>query len=490
MQFISVEFLLFLPVVFCVYWLLGHRVRWQNLFVVTASYMFYGWADWRYLGFIAGYTLWSFCSGIVIGSSGNDKLRKGVLWATVAVNIGMLGLYKYFDFFAYNFNKVFTALGMPFDQVTLNLVLPVGMSFYTFQALSYTVDVYRKKIAPTKDVISFFAFLGFFPQLVAGPIERADTLLPQFRRPRRFDYAKGVEGMKRILWGTFKKMVIADNCALAVNYIFAHQAEMDFLNLLTGAFLFTFQIYGDFSGYSDIAIGCGKLLGIDLMENFRFPYFSRNIKEFWQRWHISLNLWLRDYVYIPLGGNRKGFKRMLVNIMVVFALSGLWHGARWTYIGWGIYNGLLIVGFIVVSVLLNSNGVAAVKRGMLAWRGKCVTMRSAGVVFSTILTFFAVMAGLVMFRSGCVQNAALYLKGMFDVSATSGFAYSQTWPVLCYIMFFVAVEFAARNRRYALDFPSSGLMRFRVVRWGVFWGLAMATFLLGGETCSFIYFQF
>ena len=488
MQFISVEFLLFLPSVFCVYWLLRRWVWWQNLFVVMASYMFYGWADWRYLGLIAGYTLWSFFSGILIGSSGNERFRKGVLWATVAVNLGVLGLYKYFDFFVDNFNRVFTAFGMPLDWVTLNLVLPVGISFYTFQALSYTVDVYRNKIAPTKDAISFFAFLGFFPQLVAGPIERADTLLPQFQRMRRFDYAQGVEGMKRILWGIFKKMVIADNCALAVDYIFARQAEMDGLNLLAGAFFFTFQIYGDFSGYSDIAIGCGKLLGIDLMENFRFPYFSRNIKEFWQRWHISLNLWLRDYVYIPLGGNRKGVKRMLFNILVVFAISGLWHGARWTYIGWGLYNGLLIVGFLLAVMLLNSNRMAKPIQKM--WWGKCVAIRKAGIALSVIATFLAVMVGWVVFRSGCVQNAVMYLKDMFDFSVTSGFAYSQTWPVLCYILFFVAVEFAARNRRYALDFPSAGLMRMKIVRWGVFWGLAMATFLLGGEPCSFIYFQF
>ncbi len=489
MQFISVEFLLFLPSVFCAYWLLRRWVWWQNLFVVMASYMFYGWADWRYLGLIAGYTLWSFFSGILIGSSGNERFRKGVLWATVAVNLGVLGLYKYFDFFVDNFNRVFTAFGMPLDWVTLNLVLPVGISFYTFQALSYTVDVYRNKIAPTKDAISFFAFLGFFPQLVAGPIERADTLLPQFQRMRRFDYAKGVEGMKRVLWGIFKKMVIADNCALAVDYIFARQTEMDGFNLLTGAFFFTFQIYGDFSGYSDIAIGCGKLLGIDLMENFRFPYFSRNIKEFWQRWHISLNLWLRDYVYIPLGGNRKGVKRMLFNILVVFAISGLWHGARWTYIGWGLYNGLLIVGFLLAVMLLNSNRMAKPIQKMWWW-GKCVAIRKVGVALSVISTFLAVMVGWVVFRSGGVQNAVMYLKDMFDFSVTSGFAYSQTWPVLCYILFFMAVEFAARNRRYALDFPSAGLMRMKIVRWVVFWGLAMATFLLGGEPCSFIYFQF
>lgn len=490
MQFISVEFLLFLPVVFCAYWLLRHRVRWQNLFVVAASYLFYGWTDWRYLGLIAGYTLWSFFSGIAIGASDNEKVRKGVLWATVAANLGVLGVYKYFDFFVYNFNRAFTAFGMPLDWVTLNLVLPVGISFYTFQALSYTIDVYRGKINPTKDVISFFAFLSFFPQLVAGPIERADTLLPQFRRERSFDYAKGVEGMKRILWGTFKKMVIADNCALAVDYIFAHQAEMDGFNLLLGAFFFTFQIYGDFSGYSDIAIGCGKLLGIDLMENFRFPYFSRNIKDFWQRWHISLNLWLRDYVYIPLGGNRKGTGRMLLNILMVFALSGLWHGARWTYIGWGVYNGMLIVGFVLLGKLFGSNKIVAGRCRMLKWGGGYVVIRNVGVAFSVILTFLVVMVGWVVFRSGCVQNAVVYVRDMFDVSGTWTFSYSQTWPVLCYIMFFIVIEFAARNRRYALDFSSTGLMKWRAVRWGIFWVLAMATFLLGGEPCSFIYFQF
>ncbi len=490
MQFISIEFLVFLPAVFGVYWLLRRQLRWQNLFVIAVSYLFYGWADWRYLGLIAGYTSWSFLSGIIIGRSADVRIRRGVLWTTVAMNLGVLCVYKYFDFFVHNFNRLFDAMGMPLDWVTLNLVLPVGISFYTLQALSYTIDVYRNKLSPTKDAIAFFAFLGFFPQLVAGPIERADTLLPQFQRERRFDYSKGIEGMKRILWGAFKKMVIADNCALAVDYIFAHQNDMDGFNLLLGAFFFAFQIYGDFSGYSDIAIGCGKLLGIDLMENFRFPYFSKNIKEMWQRWHISLNLWLRDYVYIPLGGSRKGFLRTILNVRIVFALSGLWLGARWTYLGWGVYNGLLIAGMMVLSFLMNKNFFGRFALRIIERGAKHLLIRKVRGGCCVLMTFAVVLIGWVLFRSGGIKQAMLYVKGMFDLSGNWEFAYVQTFPLLCYILFFVSVEFINRHKAYALDFNGCGILRFRCVRWGLSWALAMATFLLAGKQSSFIYFQF
>lgn len=488
MQFASFEFLIFLPLFFAIYWILKRKVMWQNLFVIGGSYLFYAWTDWYYLFIIAGYTLWSYISGILLGRTRGAVGRKVILWGTVVLNLGVLGVYKYFDFFVESFNRVFSSLGFPLDWATLNLVLPVGISFFTFQALSYTIDVYRKKISPTYDIVSFFAFLSFFPQLLAGPIERADTLLPQFRKQRVFSYSEGVEGMKRILWGLFKKMVIADNCALAADYIFFRYGEADSLNLFIGAFFFTFQIYGDFSGYSDIAVGCGKLLGIRLMENFRFPYFSRNVKEFWQRWHVSLNMWLRDYVYIPLGGSRRGAVRTMINIMIVFALSGLWHGARWTYVGWGLYCGAVIVIMLFIEAVIGgcskddeatakSKSKSEVRDYLLVWTGWAVTL-------------LLVLIGWILFKSESVSMATTFITRMLSFEVYGSFDYFQTIPVLCYIFIFVAIEFYNRKRGYALNFPAVGLFRQRWFNWLFYWGLAMTVFLLGGEPSSFIYFRF
>ena len=319
MQFTSFAFLIYLPTVFAIYWLLRNTVRLQNLFVVACSCLFYAWADWHYLFIIVGYTAVSFLSGILLERTETPWKRKLILWSIVAANIGVLGIYKYFDFFVENFNRFFLAAGVPLDWPTLNLLLPVGISFFTFQALGYTVDVYQRKIGPEHDVVAFFAFMTFFPQILAGPIERASAMLPQFLAKRRFTYTKGVEGMKYILWGLFKKMVIADNCGVVVDNVFNGYDTAEPLPLLIASVMFTFQIYCDFSGYSTIAIGCGKLLGIELSENFRLPLLSRNVKEIWSRWHITLYAWFRDYVYYPLGGSRRGMAITIVNIMIVFA---------------------------------------------------------------------------------------------------------------------------------------------------------------------------
>ena len=322
MLFNSFEYILFLPIVFLLYWFVfdyamrgcKHQLLWQNLLIVVASYIFYGWWDWRFLILIAITTLCSFASGLMISwcernlSEGGKYSRlkwlfnpKLWLWANILLNLGILGVYKYYDFFAREFAEL---IGIEADFLLLHLILPVGISFYTFQALSYSIDVYRKQIEPCHDIVAFTAFLSFFPQLVAGPIERATNLLPQFQRKRSFDYATAVDGMRQILWGLFKKIVVADNCATYVDIVFADISSHSGSTLLLAAVLFTFQIYGDFSGYSDIAIGTAKLFGIKLMRNFNVPYFSRDIAEFWRRWHISLTTWFRDYVYIPLGGSR------------------------------------------------------------------------------------------------------------------------------------------------------------------------------------------
>ena len=322
MLFNSLEFLVFLPIVFSLYWLLRNSVRWQNLLVIIVSYIFYGWWNYNFLFLIALTTFCSYASGIWVDVCESQSGKKAITIGNIVLNLGILGVYKYYNFFADSFQEMLNGFGIAADWPVLNLVLPVGISFYTFQALSYTIDVYKKKIEPTRDVLSFFAFISFFPQLVAGPIERATNLLSQFQKSRHFDYAQAVDGCRQMLWGFFKKMVIADNCAFFVNQIFDSPEQHGTWGLLAGAVLFSIQIYGDFSGYSDIAIGCARLFGINLRANFKFPYFSRNIAEFWRRWHISLNKWFVDYVYIPLGGSRVSKIKIIRNTWVIFLLSG------------------------------------------------------------------------------------------------------------------------------------------------------------------------
>jgi len=335
MIFNSIEFAIFLPIVFILYWFIFNRnLKLQNLFIVVVSYIFYGWWDWRFLFLIAFTSLCSWGSGLLIQKFRNvGKYSKYFSIANIILNLLILGLFKYYDFFATSFANVF--LGGKTEGLLLNIILPVGISFYTFQALSYSIDVYKGKIEPTKDIVEFFAYVSFFPQLVAGPIERATNLLPQFQKKRVFDYSQAVDGCRQILWGLFKKMVVADNCAIYVDKVFSTYQDQSGSTLLLAAILFAFQIYGDFSGYSDIAIGTSKLFGIKLMRNFNVPYFSRDIAEFWRRWHISLTTWFRDYIYIPLGGSRCSKLKIVRNTFIIFLVSGLWHGANWTYIAWG-----------------------------------------------------------------------------------------------------------------------------------------------------------
>jgi len=307
MLFNSIDFAVFLPIVFILYWFVtNHNLKLQNFLITAASYLFYGWWDWRFLSLILFSTVVDFLIGLALLKQENESKRKALLWTSIVVNLGFLGYFKYFNFFLESFVSAFSFFGVPIEASSLNIVLPVGISFYTFQTMSYSIDVYRRKLEPTKDFIAFSAFVTFFPQLVAGPIERATHLLPQFYKSRTFDYTKAVDGMRQILWGLFKKVVIADGCAEYANLIFNNSADYSGSTLLIGAIFFSFQIYGDFSGYSDIAIGTSRLFGFDLMRNFNFPYFSRDIAEFWRRWHISLSTWFRDYLYIPLGGSRVG----------------------------------------------------------------------------------------------------------------------------------------------------------------------------------------
>lgn len=344
MLFNSFTFFVFLPIVFILYWfVLRTKLKAQNALILVASYVFYAWWDWRFLSLILFSTLLDFYLGKALGKSNSKKRSKSLLWTSLLVNLGFLGIFKYFNFFIDSWVEAWGGLGVDLELSTLSIILPVGISFYTFQTLSYTIDVYRKELQPTHSLLNFAAYVAFFPQLVAGPIERATRLLPQFRQARTFSYQVAKSGVYLIIWGLFKKVVIADNCAFFVNQIFDNPDNFSSAELGLGAVLFAFQIYGDFSGYSDIAIGTARLFGFQLMTNFAFPYFSRDIAEFWRRWHISLSTWFRDYLYIPLGGSRVRRSLQVRNVLIIFLVSGFWHGANWTFIIWGALHALFFL---------------------------------------------------------------------------------------------------------------------------------------------------
>ena len=483
MLFNSLTYAIFLPIVFLLYWFVfdyamrgcKRQLLWQNLLIVVASYIFYGWWNWRFLILIAITTILSFLSGIGIEKAPTQRGKKAIMITNIVVNLGILGVYKYYDFFASQFAELF---GIKSDFLLLHLILPVGISFYTFQALSYSIDVYRKQLEPTYDIISFTAFLSFFPQLVAGPIERATNLLPQFQKKRTFDYAQAVDGMRQILWGLFKKIVVADNCATYVDQVFADLGSHSGSTLLLAAILFTFQIYGDFSGYSDIAIGTAKLFGIKLMRNFNVPYFSRDIAEFWRRWHISLTTWFRDYVYIPLGGSRPALPARLEvkgerlkarytkwiavrNTFVIFLLSGFWHGANWTFLLWGAYHALLFVPLL----LMNKNR-----------RFRDDERRYADIP-RILCTFLLVVIGWIIFRSPSISACGEYLLEICDRSL---------W----------AMPYIENSLQLIATFIAIGvmlLMEWRKQlpnRWWMYYLLIIAIWWFAGQDMDFIYFQF
>ena len=473
MSFVSVAFFIFLPVVFTVYWLLGRNLRWQNLWLLLASYVFYGWWDWRFLILILITSVSSFVSGLWLEHA---QHKRAVVASNIVLNLGILGVFKYYDFFVENLQELFLQVGYSLDVPTLRLILPVGISFYTFQSLSYTIDVYRGKLRATNDIVAFFAYIAFFPQLVAGPIERASHLLPQMLGSRTFRYDEATDGLRRMLWGFFKKMVVADNCAVAVNLIWENYAEADALTLIGGMLLFTFQIYGDFSGYSDIAIGTSKLFGINLMENFRLPYFSKNIGEFWRRWHISLMTWFRDYLYIPLGGSREGNIRTVRNVFIVFLLSGLWHGANWTFVAWGGYNACLLT----VQRWLRSNQKSDLS-DTPTWHS----------IPQIIFTFFLVAIGWVVFRSASIAEAFDYLTRLFTTLSSFSLGGLQHGKVaLLYCGLMLVVEWMQRDRLCPLQLKGLAVGRYRVVRWTIYYLVLILVFFGRGEDQTFIYFQF
>jgi len=405
MLFNSSDFLIFLPAVFIFYWFICQRnLKMQNLFILISSYIFYGWWDWRFLSLIAFSTLVDYIVGIKIHHTVSNQKRRYLLWISMLVNLGMLGFFKYFNFFVDSWVDLLHQLGYEATHPwTLHIILPVGISFYTFQTMSYSLDVYRGQIEPTKDFISFATFVSFFPQLVAGPIERASNLLPQILRPRKFEYEKAIQGTRLIIWGMFKKVFIADSLAPEVNQIFANYDQLNGGVLLLGAVYFGFQIYCDFSGYSDIAIGTAKLFGIDLMSNFKFPYFSRNIGEFWRRWHISLSTWFRDYLYIPLGGSKTSSINSLRNIFIIFVVSGFWHGANWTFIIWGLIHAIMYIPLFIQGTNRKYLSTVAGENSLLPSPKEFVQI---------FITFSLVTLAWIFFRSPSVEFAYDYITHM------------------------------------------------------------------------------
>lgn len=477
MIFNSIEFAIFLSIVFLLYWFVfGKNLKLQNLFIVVASYVFYGLWDWRFLMLLAFTSLFSYSSGLLIEKyRDTPRKAKRANLLNIVVNLLILGVFKYYDFFATSFANLF--LGGKTAGLLLRVILPVGISFYTFKALSYSIEVYRGKLEPTHDVVQYLAYVGFFPQLLAGPIERATNLLPQLEKPRTFDYEMGVDGLRQILWGLFKKVVIADNCAVYVDRIFSTYQTQSGSTLLLAAIFFAFQIYGDFSGYSDMAIGTGKLFGFQTMKNFNMPYFSRDIAEFWRRWHISLTTWFRDYVYIPLGGSRCSKAKIVRNTFVIFLLSGLWHGANWTFIAWGAFHAFLFLPLILMGK--NRKYRDTVAEGRLL-----PSLKEFGQM---LLTFFLATVGWIIFKADSIGQAWNYLKGICstslfsrpDASGVTGFALA--------IVIMLLVEWIQRDKEHGFDF--SGIKR-GVVRYAAYLAVLFLTFAFGGHAVNFIYFQF
>ena len=478
MFFNSIDFAIFLPVIFILYWFVANKnLKLQNFLIVVASYIFYGWWDWRFLSLIIFSTIIDYLIGISLSKQENQNKRKVLLWSSILVNLGFLGFFKYYNFFLENFVTAFSFLGYPINPQGLNIILPVGISFYTFQTLSYTIDVYKRKLTATKDFVAFSAFVSFFPQLVAGPIERATHLLPQFYKRRKFDYALAVDGMRQILWGLFKKIVIADNCAEFANQIFNNSADMNGSTLVLGAIFFTFQIYGDFSGYSDIAIGTSRLFGFDLMQNFNFPYFSRDIAEFWRRWHISLSTWFRDYLYIPLGGSHGGTWMKVRNTFVIFIVSGFWHGANWTFIVWGALNAIYFLPLLLTKN--NRNNLEIVAKGKF--------FPSIKEFYFMLLTFGLTVFSWIFFRANNIGHAISYISEIFSSSL---FTIPEVRPrnLILLIMVFVFIEWLGREGQYALSKLSSNVF----IRWPLYFSIILIIYFYGNfsEEIEFIYFQF
>lgn len=477
MLFNSLVFAIFLPLVYVVYWALGSpRVRAQNALLLIASYIFYGWWDYRFLALVFGSSLVDYLVSLGLARTEAIRRRRWLLSISLTVNLGTLAFFKYFNFFVDSAVALLQSVGLSASMPVLHVILPVGISFYTFQTLSYAIDVYRRELTPTKDPIAFFAFVSFFPQLVAGPIERASALLPQFLERRVFQMAAAKDGLRQMLWGFFKKVVIADNIAPYVSRVFGHPDNFGAPGLAIGAILFAFQIYCDFSGYSDIAIGCGRLFGIRLMRNFAYPYFARDVAEFWRRWHISLSTWFRDYLYIPLGGNRGSIPKQARNVFVTFTLSGLWHGASWTFVVWGFLHSLFYLPLLLRKK--RRRNVGPIDEGRYLPR--------LGTMVAIATTFTVTTLAWVFFRAKSLGEAMAYFGRAVSHPVDAAGLKSLVLPLSACVALAV-IEWVRRDTQHVLEIQSLPV----AVRWAIYYAI-IAGLLFFGKLANepFIYFQF
>lgn len=478
MLFNSIEFAIFLPLVFVLYWFITNKnLAIQNALLLTASYFFYACWDWRFLFLLMFSTLLDYFTGLKMQDAESQKQKRFWFWLSVVINLGFLGVFKYYNFFAASFAEAVSSFGLQVNTWTLNIILPVGISFYTFHGLSYVIDIYKDRINAERNFVDYAVFVSFFPLLVAGPIERATHLLPQIKKARVFHYAKAVDGLRQILWGLFKKIVIADNCAQFANEIFNNSADLSGSTLVLGAVFFTFQIYGDFSGYSDIALGTARLFGIELLRNFAFPYFSRDIAEFWRRWHISLSSWFRDYVYVPLGGSKGGSWMRMRNTVIIFLISGFWHGANWTFIVWGAINAL----FIMPSILMKTN------RNHLEIVAQGKNLPTVKEFFQMAVTFFMAVFAWIFFRAENLDHAIQYLNGVFSRSLFTTPSI-RPYYLIVLISLFMIVEWIGREQQYAIS--NVGLKWKKPIRYAMYYAILVTIFWFAGKEQQFIYFQF
>ncbi|MEI6595945.1 MAG: MBOAT family O-acyltransferase [Bacteroidota bacterium] len=482
MLFNSIDFAIFLPIVFLLYWFATRgNLRFQNILLLAASYFFYGCWDWRFLFLLIFSTLLDYFTGIKMHEANSEKRKKFWFWLSVTVNLGFLGVFKYYNFFAASFAEALGHVGVQANFWTLQVILPVGISFYTFHGQSYVIDIYYNRIKPERNFIDYSLFVSFFPLLVAGPIERATHLLPQIKKQRTFDYEKAVDGLRQILWGLFKKIVIADNCASYANNIFDTYQTQSGSTLLLGAVFFAFQIYGDFSGYSDIALGTARLFGIELLRNFAFPYFSRDIAEFWRRWHISLTTWFRDYLYIPLGGSRGGKWKAIRNTFIIFLVSGFWHGANWTFIAWGAFHALLFLPLLLLQQ--NRKNTNSVAEGRILPNLKELWQMGS--------TFLLVVIGWIFFRAESISVALDYIGRMFQKSLLSvpNFRPKTLVMNLLYVFIMVIIDWIQRKNKHGLS--TEQLSSYKFSRWSFY---CLIIFLIwlnsSNDIKTFIYFQF
>lgn len=479
MLFNSFEFLLFLPVVFILYWfVMGRSLRGQNVLILVASYFFYGWWSWQFMGLLMLSTFLDYVYGFSVASPNRGR-AKAFLWLSIINNLGILAIFKYYNFFAVQFQQGFELLGLHTNPVLLQVALPVGISFYTFHGMSYVFDIYRGRQTPVKNFIDYAVFVSFFPLLVAGPIERASHLLPQVQRRRTFDYTQAIHGCRLMLWGMFKKVVVADNIATMADEIFGSYEHMNGVTLIMGAIIFSFQIYCDFSGYSDIALGTAKLFGFELLSNFRFPYFSRDIAEFWRRWHISLSSWFRDYLYIPLGGSKEGKLKAIRNTFIIFLVSGFWHGANWTFIAWGFIHAC---GFL--PLLLRNRNRQHVS-DVVAQDRALPTIRE---LVQMVGTFAFVTFAWIFFRADSMSMALGYVGHIFTSIAAEPSQLLQLPGgklALVYILPLLLADWWLRRDERHLK-----TVKNRLARYVLYFLIAALCLSMLGEKASFIYFQF